>query len=156
MFAFLKSKNDSDKIVAITGGELIAIENVKDEVFSRKMMGDGVAFCAEENEIGSPCDGRIMMIFPTGHTFGVKRKDGVEFLVHIGIDTVELQGEGFYTLKKKGDVVKAGEPVIKVDFDRLRGMGYDMTVMLVVTENAQKEFCFIPPQKVKIGQVIAK
>lgn len=83
-------------------------------------MGNGVAFKILGNTISSPCDGELTAVFPTGHTFGLTRSDGVEVLVHIGIDTVYLNGEGFTILSKQGDEVKCGEPIIKLNLDLLK------------------------------------
>jgi len=137
MIGFLKSKRK--KIVAIANARMFSIDEVKEEMFSKKMLGPGLAFELKDGKIVSPCNGVITTFFPTGHAFGISRNDGLELLVHIGINTVELNGKGFKKLKKQGDIVTAGEMVVDVDLDFLKNQGYDTTVMLVVvSENADK------------------
>ena len=110
-----KPKQGEDEILSIAKGRMFPLEEVKDEVFSKKMMGEGVAFELGEDQVCAPATGELTALFPTGHAFGIRRKDGVELLVHIGIDTVELNGEGFTIQAKQGDKVTAGDPIVKVD-----------------------------------------
>lgn len=109
-----------DAIVAVSDGNMIPIETVNDETFASKVMGDGVAFELKGSVIVSPSAGELSVVEDTGHAFGVSRADGAEILVHIGINTVDLNGEGFTVLAKAGDTVKAGQPVIQVDLDLLK------------------------------------
>ncbi|MCD7806106.1 MAG: PTS glucose transporter subunit IIA [Lachnospiraceae bacterium] len=153
MLKFLKKEN---KVVAVATGKMVPLESVNDDVFSKKVMGDGVAFVLEDGEIVSPCDGVISMLFSTGHAFGVTRNDGVEFLIHIGIDTVNLNGEGFTILKKEGSRVKAGEPVVRVNYASLEKKGYSTTTMLIVTDPKNKNISFVDCQHVKAGQSIQR
>lgn len=141
-------------IVAVSDGNMIAIETVNDETFASKMMGDGVAFELKGNVIVAPTAGELSVVADTRHAFGVSRADGVELLVHIGINTVELNGEGFTALAKVGDTVKAGQPVIKVDLDMLKARGYDTTTMLIITDNHDKEISFREFGAVKSGEQI--
>ena len=83
------------KFISPLNGQLVAISEVKDPVFSQKMMGDGFAIVPSSNEVVSPVDATIEVLFPTGHAIGMKRADGLEVLIHIGMDTVELNGKGF-------------------------------------------------------------
>lgn len=130
MFHFFK---DNKEITAIVSGTIIPLEKVNDPVFSNKMMGEGIAFVHEDDEIASPISGKIVFIFETGHCFGVKRKDGLELLVHIGIDTVNQNGDGFKALVKQNQYVKQGQPIIKLNRDKLLSNGCDLTTMLIVT-----------------------
>ena len=142
MFGLFKKKEvfeplnlENDKISSLGNGKLIPIESVSDEVFAQKMLGDSIAFKFEGNGVNvfSPANGTLSVLFPTGHAFGVTTDDGVEILVHIGINTVESKGAGFKTLEKKqGDQVKAGDPIVSVDFDKLSNT-YDMSTMLIIT-----------------------
>lgn len=159
MFNLFKKKeqpelnySDSD-IVAITDGYLIKIEDVADPIFAQKMMGDGVAFKIISNKICSPCNGKVVTAFPTGHAFGIISNEGVELLIHIGIDTVKNNGVGFKPLVKQGEKVKAGQIIAEIDLKQLEKK-YDMTTMLIITN--QKEINFIDPQKVKMGTMIRK
>ncbi len=139
--AAVEEKKD-DEITAVADGKMIAIENVKDEAFASKAMGDGVAFELASDYVCAPANGEVAMIFPTGHAFGITAASGKEFLVHIGIDTVALKGEGFKTLVNQGDVVKAGQPIVKVDRDFIKSKGYDLTTMLIITDDNGMETKF--------------
>lgn len=146
-----------DQICALADGEMIDLGTVPDPVFAQKMMGDGVAFKYAGNEVTvcAPANGKLTALFPTGHAFGITRSDGVELLVHIGIDTVNAKGDGFKLLgHKQDDTVKAGEPIVTVDLKKL-GAKYDMSVMLIVTNANEKDIKFTAPGKVTRGQVIS-
>ncbi|WP_438804675.1 PTS sugar transporter subunit IIA [Oceanobacillus saliphilus] len=114
---FGKKEKESEKIIAPMTGELIPITEVPDEVFSGKMMGDGFAIVPKEGTVLSPIDGKIVNIFPTNHAIGLESNSGREILIHIGIDTVALKGNGFEPLVKENDQVRAGQPLMKVDLD---------------------------------------
>ena len=113
-------------------GKCIDITEVNDEGFSSKIMGDGVAVIPEESVIKAPADGKLTMIFETGHAFGMEADNGLELLLHIGIDTVNEKGNGFKILKKSGDAVKKGTPVVELELETLKEK-YDMTTMVIVT-----------------------
>lgn len=121
-------------------GKCIDIVEVNDDVFSGKMMGDGVAVVPKVNVVCSPCDGELTMVFPTKHAFGITMTNGVEVLVHIGIDTVNLNGVGFKSFKNKGDKVKHGEKIIEFDDKYLSKEDLDTTVMLIITSNNDCKF----------------
>jgi glucose-specific phosphotransferase system IIA component len=112
-------------------GELISIENVNDPVFSQRMMGDGFAIVPEGEYFFAPFTGKVEMVFPTGHAIGLKSEDGLEVLIHIGLDTVKLKGEGFKTFVKQGDSVMIGDPLIKVDLVLIKNRGYDITTPII-------------------------
>ncbi|WP_099467373.1 PTS sugar transporter subunit IIA [Konateibacter massiliensis] len=135
MLSIFKKKIDKN-LYAPVDGKCIDITEVKDNVFATKTMGDGVAIEPSNNVICSPCNGVITMLFPSNHAFGVKMDDGKEVLVHIGIDTVKLNGKGFKAFRKEKDRVKAGDPVIELDKDLLISKGYDVTTILVITDAA--------------------
>jgi len=128
---------DSKDIKAPVKGEMIDITTVNDETFAQKILGEGVAFIPEDGTVCAPCDGIVEMLAETGHAFAVTRDDELNMLVHIGIDTVAMNGEGFTALVKQGAHVKAGDPVIRADLAKIREKGYDTTVMLIVTEGEQ-------------------
>ena len=116
---------------APAAGQLLDITQVNDPFFASKNLGDGVAVIPQSQTVCAPCDGRLVMVFETRHAFGI-RSGEVEVLVHIGIDTVQMQGQGFTALKKVNDRVRRGEPIIR--FDRKRLSAYDLTVMMFVTQ----------------------
>lgn len=131
MFGFFKKKTDP-AVYAPVKGKCIDITEVNDEGFSSKIMGDGVAVIPEESVIKAPADGKLTMIFETGHAFGMEADNGLELLLHIGIDTVNEKGNGFKILKKSGDAVKKGTPVVELELETLKEK-YDMTTMVIVT-----------------------
>mgnify|MGYP004587331557 FL=1 len=131
MFGFFKNKNEN-AIYAPVKGTCIDITEVNDIGFSSKIMGDGVAIVPTEGIVTAPCDGRISMIFDTGHAFGIEANNGAEILIHIGIDTVNLNGEGFEILKKTGQKVKKGEPVIRFELEKVKKL-YDTATMVIMT-----------------------
>ena len=131
MFGFFKNKNEN-VIYAPVKGTCIDITEVDDIGFSSKMMGDGVAIVPIEGIVTAPCDGKISMIFDTGHAFGMEANNGAEILIHIGIDTVNLNGEGFKILKKPGQKVNRGEPVIRFDLEKVKKL-YDTATMVIMT-----------------------
>lgn len=112
-------------------GQLISIEQVNDPVFSQRMMGDGFAIIPEGEYFFAPFSGSVEMVFPTGHAIGLKSEEGVEVLIHIGLDTVKLKGEGFSTHVNQGDRVMIGDPLIKVDLDLIKNKGYDTTTPII-------------------------
>lgn len=137
MFDFLKKKVDTN-IYAPVKGKCIDITEVDDPGFSSKVMGDGVAIIPEGDVISAPASGSISMIFETGHAFGILADNGAEILVHIGIDTVNMNGEGFTKLKASGDKVKKGDPIIKIDLEKIKAE-YDPATMVIMTNG--KSFC---------------
>ena len=101
-----------------------------------------------------PANGTLTVLFPTGHAFGITRTDGVELLVHCGVNTVEARGDGFRQLnKKQGDPIKAGDPIVEADLKKLSAK-YDMSTMLIITNPNGKEFHFLDPQPVTRGQSV--
>ncbi len=149
-----KDKAEDGGIVAIANARMFPIEEVKDEVFSSKMMGDGVAFELKEDTVCAPAGGELTAMFPTGHAFGIRCKDGVEILVHIGINTVELNGKGFTTLAEQGAKVKAGDPIVKVDRALVQAEGYDVTTMLIITDPKGKDIHFSAYGDVERGALL--
>ncbi len=125
-------------IVALANGKFIGPDEMKDEMFSQQTMGQTVAIEPSDGVICAPVNGTIEMIFPTAHAFGMRMPDGTGLLIHIGVDTVNLKGQGFTLLKKEGDEVKAGEPVVRVDLDVLKNAGYSPQTMIVITEPSEE------------------
>lgn len=117
-------------------GRLIDLSSVKDEAFASKAMGDGFAIEPSSDIFVSPIDGTIAAVFPTGHAFGITNDD-MEIIIHIGIDTVELQGNGFHSYVNQGDQVKKGDPVVKADIASIKAKGYDVTTMVIFTDGKQ-------------------
>lgn len=112
-------------------GKLVSMSDVKDPVFSQKMMGDGFAIIPSANEVVSPVDATIEVLYPTGHAIGLRTEDGIEILIHLGIDTVKSKSNSFKLLKQVGDSVKAGDSIIQMNLKQLLKEGYDMTTPIV-------------------------
>lgn len=125
--------NDTD-VVAVASGEMISASQIEDPVFAQEMMGQTIAIKPSEGMIVSPVNGCLESVFETGHAFSVRMKDGTGLLVHIGIDTVSMNGRGFQILEKSGATVKAGQPIVKVNLDMVRKEGKSDVVMLIVAE----------------------
>ena len=137
---------ESVDLVAVANGEVIAIEAVADPVFSGKMMGDGFAVEPTDGTIVSPVNGTIKSVFPTKHAIGIETKEGVEVLVHMGIDTVSLEGKPFSIKVKEGDQVQAGQVLAQVDLEALQQADKKAT-MIVVFTNMDKIQAFELTQK---------
>lgn len=122
------------EIVAPISGRTIDITEVADAVFSEKMAGDGLAINPTGDVVVAPADGELTMLFGTKHAFGMTLNKGVQILVHIGLETVSLNGEGFTALKKQGDMVKKGEPIIKIDRAFIASKGISLITPIIFTE----------------------
>lgn len=131
MFDFLKKKKNSE-LAAMVDGTCIPMEQVKDPAFAEKTLGDGIAIIPSGSVVTAPCDGMLTLVADTAHAFGMTRDDGLELMVHIGIDTVALNGEGFTVLTNAGVPVKKGQPIIEFAPDVMREKKIDMTTMLIL------------------------
>lgn len=138
MFDFLKKKdttpeNSPVKLYAPANGKLISIDEVSDPVFSQKMMGDGFAVIPTDGKITSPAAGKVLSVFPTQHAVGLLLENGVEILLHMGLDTVELNGGPFETAVKEGDEVTENTVISTVDLAALEAAGKDSAMVVVFT-----------------------
>lgn len=141
MFNLFKNmRTDNTNIYAPVEGKCIDITQVKDPVFSKKTMGDGVAIVPESNIIQSPCSGTVTMLFPTKHAFGITTNEGLEVLIHIGIDTVNLNGKGFQAFVSENQKVKKGDKIIKFNDSYLADSSMDMTTIVVITNGIEHPF----------------
>lgn len=123
-------------------GQVVALSEVNDEVFSSGMIGEGFGIIPTSGELISPEDGEITMLFETNHAIGLKTRNGAELLFHIGLDTVQLEGKHFTPYVKAGDQVKQGQPLIQFDLDAIKAAGFDPIVICVVTN--QENFTIKP------------
>ncbi len=132
MFELFKKKGGI-KIVSPLGGSIRPLSEVPDPVFSDKMLGDGLGILPTDGRVVSPCDGKIVLIFPTNHAVGLETAEGLELLIHVGIDTVELKGEGFTKVAEVGSKVKAGTPLLEVDLDLIASKGKSLVTPCIIT-----------------------
>lgn len=123
-------------------GQVVALSEVNDEVFSSGMIGEGFGIIPTSGELIAPEDGEITMLFETNHAIGLKTRNGAELLFHIGLDTVQLEGKHFTPYVKAGDQVKQGQPLIQFDLDAIKAAGFDPIVICVVTN--QENFTVKP------------
>lgn len=139
MFGFFKknkkedTKTDELLLVSVATGKSIPLSEVQDPVFAQKMAGDGVAIDVEGDTIVAPADGELTLVFNTKHAFALTLKNGIEILVHVGLETVSLNGEGFEQLAEQGTMVKAGTPILKIDKDFIKSKGLPLTTPILIT-----------------------
>ncbi|WP_258087901.1 glucose PTS transporter subunit IIA [Weissella fangxianensis] len=146
---------ESFEIKAPAKGQLIALDNVPDEVFSTGMMGQGVAIQPSNGEILSPIDGTVQTIFPTKHALGLVGEQGEEVLIHMGLDTVNLQGKGFDILVTEGQTVSVGDPLVNMDLPTIQTAGYQTITPIILTNSADFGSVTSPAEKtVEAGDVI--
>lgn len=129
-------------LVAPVSGKLIDLKQVKDEVFSSGMMGKGIAVEPESSVFVAPADGKIILIAETKHAFALKLKDGLEVLIHIGLDTTLFKGKGFEVLAKEGDVVTKGTPIIKADLEYFNNQNCILQTPIIILNDADKQINF--------------
>lgn len=127
-----KALEDTERIVSPLNGKVIAMTEMKDEVFRSEAMGTGVAVIPEEGKVYAPCDGEVAMVFPTGHAIGLTSENGTEILIHIGVNTVEENGNGFEVKVQQDAKVKKGDLLVTFDLEMLRKK-YDMTTPVIIT-----------------------
>jgi len=130
---FKKNQNKEVSLVAPITGRTINLSNVPDKVFAEKLAGDGIAIDPTGNVIVAPADGELTLVFKTMHAFAITLANGAELLIHIGIDTVSLNGEGFQQLVEAGAMVKAGTPIIKIDRDFILSKGLSLITPVLIT-----------------------
>ncbi len=132
MFGLFKKKGGV-KIVSPMTGAIKELSEVPDPVFADKLLGDGVGILPTDGRVVAPCDGKIVQIFPTNHAVGMETNEGLELLIHVGIDTVELNGEGFTRLAEVGSEVTAGTPLLEVDLKLIAEKGKSLVTPCIIT-----------------------
>ncbi|KRG08351.1 glucose-specific PTS transporter subunit IIBC [Staphylococcus sp. NAM3COL9] len=135
-------------------GQIIPLSEVPDQVFAQKMMGDGVGFVPEDGEIVAPFDGTVKTIFPTKHAIGIESDEGVELLIHIGIDTVKLDGAGFESMVSTGDTIKKGQILMQVDLDYIKANAPSIVTPLILTNLENRTLEITDVEDVKSQQLI--
>lgn len=149
MFHFFQNKKadvPDNHLYAPVTGKLIELTDVNDQVFSSKMMGDGFAVNPADGNIMSPVSGKIISIFETKHAIGIEMANGLEVLVHLGIDTVKLKGAPFEVYVKEGQTIKGGEKLAKMDLNQLESAKVENTVIVVFTNSDHLQWLRIDKQ----------
>lgn len=142
-------------LYAAGNGKVVKVEDVPDEVFASKALGDGVAVILEDGKVYAPADGEISMVADTLHAYGITTPDGLELLVHIGVNTVELKGQGFQSQVKVGQTVKAGDLLCLVDMKLMKSKGYPMHTPTLLTNGDEcGEITLLPCDKAKAGKTV--
>lgn len=126
----------TSEVVSPLTGRVMALKDIADPVFSQELMGKGIAIEPTEGKVVSPINGTVVMLFDTHHAIGLKSNDGVEVLIHVGMDTVELKGKGFTPHIKTGDQVSVGDLLVEFDIDFIKEAGYQTVTPIVVTNTA--------------------
>lgn len=152
MFGFLKRKQR--EVLAPVDGQVVALDEVEDEVFSQGLAGDGVAIKPVSGIFSAPISGRVSKIFGTNHAYSIKSDKDLEVMVHIGLETVALKGEGFERLAEEGDRVEAGDPIIKADLAYLSKHAKDTITPILITEESDVKHITKKLNIVKSGDVI--
>lgn len=132
MFNFFKKQKTTEIISPMTG-TILAIEDVPDKVFSEKMVGDGLGIEPTEGIVTAPFDGEIVSLFPTNHAIGLRAKNGLELLIHVGLDTVDLKGEGFERIVEENQKVKKGDLLLKFDIDFIKSKEKSIISPIIIT-----------------------
>ena len=135
MFDFLHKKDVTYPLYMLSpmSGNAISVREIPDEVFSEKIIGDGVAIIPSSGEIVSPVNGEIVQVAETGHAFCIRADEGPEILIHVGVNTVGLKGKGFETFVKKGQKVTAGEPIGSADLKFIKECGLPTHTAILIT-----------------------
>ncbi|MEK3980208.1 PTS glucose transporter subunit IIA [Psychrobacillus sp. FSL K6-2836] len=137
MFSKFMKKNKV-QVFSPLNGQVIALEQVPDPVFSQKMMGEGVAIMPTGGDVVSPIDGTVVLISKTKHAIGIRTKDDTEVLIHVGLETVTLKGEGFSVFVNEGDVVSIGQKLLAVDWDLIKDKVPSIITPIVITNSAER------------------
>lgn len=133
MFKKLFNKEKKMTIKAPMTGNIVPIEEVPDQVFSGKMVGDGVAIEPTEGVLVAPVDAEVAVVFPTMHAIGLKTADNIEILLHIGVETVAMKGEGFECFVKQGDQVKTGQKLVTFNIDLIKEKARSILSPIVIS-----------------------
>ncbi|HEL0735604.1 beta-glucoside-specific phosphotransferase system (PTS), IIABC component [Streptococcus equi subsp. zooepidemicus] len=133
-------------------GTVLPLSEVPDETFSSKLLGEGLAILPNEEYVYAPFDGEVITLFPTKHAIALKNAKGVDVLIHVGIDTVGLKGQGFEQLVKAGDTVKQGQPLLRIDLELIGSKGYSLVTPFVVTNSSEQLEIIVNDNKEHITQ----
>lgn len=159
MFNFFKKSKEDKEIVLKSPikGKIVSLEQVEDPVFATKVLGDGIAINPLEGKVFSPINGVIETIFPTKHAMGIKLDNGIEILIHIGINTVELNGEFFKSYIENGSKVDVGDLLVEFDIDGIQEKGYSITTPIIITNMENfSQIKHIANDNIEVGEDLFK
>ncbi len=143
------------ELICPVNGEIVSLKEVPDATFAQEMLGKGFAVIPSSNQICAPISGKVTALFPTGHAIGITSDTGVELLIHIGLDTVKMEGNGFKVAVKMDQEVKQGDLLVECDFDLIRENGYKTITPVVVTNsNDFKEVSIMKKGPIEVGQAV--
>ncbi|PAE20302.1 hypothetical protein CHH80_11940 [Bacillus sp. 7504-2] len=145
---------DKIQVYSPIDGKCVPLEQVKDPVFSDGSMGYGCAIIPSSQEIYSPISGKIASIFPTNHALGIIGDNGEELLLHVGVNTVELEGVGFISYVKRNEHVEMGKLLLKIDLDLIKQKGYDPDVIVILLNSNRYEKIEVVPKMTKRGEAL--
>lgn len=137
-------------------GEILDIEDCVDPIFAQSIVGPGVLLMPTGSKVYSPCAGEVTIVANGNHGITIKNPDGYQVLIHIGIDTVEMEGDGFISYKNTGDMVETGDLLIEFDLEKIKASGKNIQSPLVITNPSIKKLDFIRKGKVEVGDIIFK
>ncbi len=142
----------SQAVIAPISGKVIGLDQVPDAAFAQRIIGDGAALTALcDDTVYAPVDGTLTLVFRTNHAFAITTKEKLEVLVHVGMDTVKMEGEGFERLAEEGSQIKAGQPVLRIDRAKIEAAGYSLVTPVVITSMANVKKIEAPLDKEVIG-----
>lgn len=144
LFQNLFGKEDGIKLVSPVLGKLVSIKEVSDPTFSEEILGKGVAIIPSEGKFCAPANGTVTTVFPTGHAAAITTEEGVEVLIHIGLDTVKLDGKHFTIIAQEGQKVNAGDVLIEADLSQIKEEGYDIITPIIICNS--DDFSEIVPE----------
>lgn len=142
-------------IKAVEDGRTIPMDQVNDQTFAQELLGPGIAIVPSNGTVTSPIDGKVATVMDTKHAVCIQGEDGLELIVHVGLDTVELNGKYYQAYKQTGDQVKAGDVLLEFDLDEIAKAGYDVTTPIVITNlSGYKITKCLTGQQVKAGEEV--
>lgn len=133
LFRKKETEVEDSCIYSPVAGRAATLESLQDGMFSEKILGDGIVVIPSDGEFKAPVSGVLESAFPTGHAYGIRTESGKEILIHIGLDTVAMKGEGFHTYVKQGQEVTVGDKLVSVDLQAIEKAGYSPATMVIVT-----------------------
>lgn len=138
-------------------GKILELSKVSDQTFSTGCMGDGIAIIPSEGKLFSPVRGKVLSIFPTKHAICIQSDEGIEILIHVGIDTVMLQGNGFKILTNSGDTIDVGAPLLEFDLNLIKSSDYETTTLVIITNSSEySEVIYSKEDNIYVSDLLLK